>query len=361
MPRAEGSAIGRKAPMDLDLVGKSLSLLVILLPGIGVLVRYVAFSFDSSLRPAWRFALSAPLSLLATTGLFSTLMALTFFLSLVLARREAMFHRDLSAVSKRFSQLKGETEANAELRKRYLERVTALGKRLERYPNGASIPHDLQREARRMMIEGRDLLQSATGADERLATQAEEIHDAVAQLKARKAKSLNRRIRQMIPFGEVATALILLAVGVALILFFPAWPSSIVPLAAGPSLLILTKKLGEDGDHSFSRLWPAVLMVGVFGIAYGGLAGLTPGVDLARYSFSENASVPEGYYMEIGTSGDRLLLKPCSENTHVVSVRSAEIASITYTSPSAALDTGLFFVLAGRSRASVGWSNKCPG
>ena len=288
-----------------ELAGKTLSLIAILLPAIGAGVRFVAFQFTEDVRPSLLLTIESSVAELVGTGILALFPALVF---LPVAYILLMPHFRIWRAA---SQIDSAIQEHAEL-----TRLAGLREKLRADPQTSLTESSLLR------LREIDEYEASTGGTleahisemevqiASLRTTREEIGQALSQPFWHHLVGRTRRQR-------IVAAVWYLAISVPFVLLTENFPAAVFwflgPIGA---TLWLYRELHQRGQLAFARTWPAVLWLGLACMLAGGLNGNIVGVASGYYSFSDEGSVlTNGVFARVGEHGTLEYLVGCPEES----------------------------------------------
>lgn len=289
----------------LELFAKALAVGASAAPGIGVLVRWMSFAFRGDVEPPLSIAVAAPLSELAAFGFLVAIVSMTTFAIVYpLVRFFAPGFRILAGFRKDVEAIKAETkelDPEAPARPDIIERVRRLGADIDALEHGRAPTYFSPKLSR--------------------------LH----------ARILGTRTVFLMPtYLGVA----------ALIVFTQGFPLPLITAAGGLLGAWLLRGPAIQGHLTLVAAWPAIVTILIAGTLSFGLGGRISGVALADFDFKEPAPTPDGMYMELGRTSDRIYVQSC-DGEESLAVDPEAIGRIAYRETSRPARPSLWDVLWG--------------
>lgn len=349
-----------------DVLVQALGLTGILIPAVGLGVRWVAFDLGSPVPSPMALAAAWPIAQLAETGVLALVYPVAvaipafFFLSTLVSARQSR-----------------------ERAQRTIEDVeTTLQQAHEKNDRDRNVlAGDQARIAQALATADPaqiDQLQTQLNTLNEQLRQLEEHDDAEKQLaaEARKVSVVARQVEGKVPawftwlekhhsvgFAGVAVT------AVVAVFLLPGWPASLLPVAglAAPFALFLILDSGSRNRQrglNLTVVVPSLIALLLIGMFYAGLAGSGLGLAKGTYQFTDpgGSAVPaDGGYVELAQDSELLYLHPCpSASSNVVSVADSVIETVT-SERAGDLGAGpsLWSVLFGKSGSRIGIQYTC--
>jgi hypothetical protein len=405
----------------LEVSGKAAALAAVLLPAVGVLVRFIAFRFDNAIpnEVAW----SASLSQLVATALLSLLFSVGFFILYAITKRYApvLYAKQRMKVlqhvpdqlkeehDKELEAIKREGQQFAEAAKaRYLSwanrlaqfqeesrmELDGLQRELEQFKDAGEVPPSFAnrlaqlqekhwKEHETIQREG-EQISDATKApfpfanrldafqkkwDERVKKVQEELKEidtlTSGSVEAGSVEDWWDRLLSRAAFGYIGDHQWLVRYGsfLPIVLFLPGWPA---PLFAAANqtifVLMLERAARRTGQLSLSKVWPAVITALLISALSGGLLGILPGVSTGSYQFNSQValSIRPGQYISLGQANNMAYLQSCDPSKReVVRIHEDDILVTTFDSSTSKLPPSLWQVIVRHQSTSLGFQPRC--
>jgi hypothetical protein len=336
---AQSSGVSSRTRGYADVVGQALGLTGILVPAVGLGVRWVAFGLGSPVPSPMTLAAGSPIVNLAETGglalLYPAAVAIPafIFLSTFLSFSQHRKHvrGRIEEVGERLTTAK--KEYDKEHRQLSDEQKGLLERFKEESLDSDAAKTDELGEQLKVLGARMRALETRSKDAKQLSDEADKLSAEAQRVEAHYPGWFKwlRTHRGGAVFGAVATAIIAL-------LFLPGWPASLLPVAglAVPfALFALLNRPTRPGPPglTLALVTPSLIALLLIGVFYSGLAGSGLGLTTGNYRFGsagQRIALPSGVYVELAQDSGLVYLHPCpSPSGTVVTVSETAIEVVT--------------------------------
>ncbi|MHB1523252.1 MAG: hypothetical protein ACYCS9_00440 [Candidatus Dormibacteria bacterium] len=358
--RANGIAAERADPPPqgemtlsslLSVLAAAVAFFTVLLPTVGVVTRAVAIAIGAGLDPgsALSLAMDAPLGGLIASGVWALLYVVLAGVSLWLGLRY-LLGRQLRDLERGTHRLQTDVEfleqESAYLQEHDMELQQAVDAwRESEYSNLPPLLERYVEMSARTKLLGKQLESLRTG----------QWPSIGAFLFAAIPGSRSSR-------AVTAAAVILPILALALFIFGPSWPISALYYPIGVYGVATIPRLIRFGiGPSWREMLPHVCLMMLASAIVAGIGGEVAPVMEARFTFSGAARkvLPDGVYVEFGSTSSEVLLATCGLHPRVFAVSDASIVAVRIQTPSPVPNVSLYGVITNHEKVVLGFADVC--